>query len=160
MGASSPVVHGGHASLGSLALTQEHGEAQPAQRGHARAPAGVEDGVGSTWGQWGRHLGCHECCQGGPPVSSLTVGAHDEGMRCCAVRRAQQQGFKGLGTCAREVVPLSTHYPRHQAPCPPPAPKGPQHPGGTQVRWGPPGAHRVRRGSARCRVDGLSGSSR
>lgn len=50
-------------------------------------------------------------------------------MRCCAVRRAQQQGFKGLGTCAREVVPLSTHYPRHPAPCPPPAPKGPQHPG-------------------------------
>lgn len=109
MGATSPAPRGGHASPGSPALTQEHGEAQPAQRGHARAPAGVEDGVGSTWGRWGRHLGCHRCCQGVPVISSLTVGAHDEGMRGCAVRRAQQQGFKGLGTCAREGVPLSTH---------------------------------------------------
>lgn len=128
----SLVGHRGHTSLGSPALTQEHGKAQPAQRSHAWAPAGIKDGMGTTWGQQGHHPGCHQCRWGVPAVPSLTMGAHNKGVWRCAVWWTQQQGLKGLGTCAGEGIPLSTHHLGHPATLTTPRTRGPPAP-----RWHP-----------------------
>lgn len=122
----------GHAAPKSPSLTQQHGEAQPAQCGHARAPAGIKDGVGAAWAQWGCYLSATSTIRTSPRPS-LTVGTHNEGVWSGTTCWAQQQGLKGLGVCTMEG-PRSA----------PSAMGNPVHPGTA----GPPRAHCAERSSA------------